>query len=184
MQKKKTTVETSNFTVPKATSLRPNGLPFDVKFIAILLLLLIAVALAYYFLIASIPQQVFTPGAEVNSTEFLNIFSISKEAFIVMDLRNAQNGIQSNNVMQCGIDFASSNGFGDKNVTPLSLDKSSCVTPNGVVDYATCASMMKNRLVVYVRSGNDDVRYYSNGLVVSVGQNYTLSTCGIKIKAG
>jgi hypothetical protein len=148
------------------------------KGFAIIALLAAAFFLAYYFI--TLPENAFVPGSEVDAETFKNIFLHSQNVFIVMDVRGVSSDVVSNNILQCGVDFASSNGMGGKVVTPVSFGNSGCVAPDGEHKPKECFSMLKDGITIYVKEGPGGARYYSNGMVVQVGSNYSLGTCGIK----
>ncbi len=149
------------------------------KAFAIVALLAVAAFLAYYFMVI-VPENSFMPGAKVDAETFKNLFLDATKVYIVMDIRGAQDYAVSNNILQCGVDFAASSGMGGKYVTPLSISRDGCVTPDGVHQPKECFAMMKDGMAVYVREGSGSVDYYSNGMVVYVGRDYALGSCSIK----
>jgi len=148
------------------------------KGFAVLALLCTAIFLAYYFI--SLPENSFVPGAKVDSETFKGIFLNANSVYIVMDVRGAGNNVVSNNILQCGVDFAASSGMGGKTVTPLSFGSEGCTAPDGQHPPKDCFAMLKNGITVYVKEGTGEVGYYANGMVVSVGPEYTQGTCAIK----
>ncbi len=148
------------------------------KGILIIALLASALFLAYYFI--TMPENAFVPGSDVDAETFKNIFLHSQNVFIVMDVRGVTDDAVSNNVLQCGVDFASSSGMGGKVVTPISFGNDGCVAPDGVHKAKDCFAMLKDGVTIYVKEGQGGVKYYSNGMVVTVGREYVLGTCGIK----
>jgi len=150
-----------------------------IKNFAIFVLLAAAVFMAYYFMVM-VPENSFVPGTEVDAETFKNLFLAAPKVYIVMDIRGAQDYSVSNNILQCGVDFAGSTGMGGKYVTPLSISRDGCVTPDGVHQPKECFSMISDGISVYVREGDGGARYYSNGMVVFVGKDYALGTCSIK----
>jgi len=149
-----------------------------VKGIMIFGLLAAVLFLAYYFMALS--ENSFVPGIEVDAETFKGIFTHSTNVFIVMDVRGASNTATANNILQCGVDFAASSGMGGKEVTPISFGNDGCVTPDGFRKPKECFAMLKDGTTIYVRDGPGGAKYYSNGMVVFVGPEYALGTCGIK----
>lgn len=147
------------------------------KTAAVVVLLVIALALAYYFLNQS--SMAFTPGTSVDAETFKGIFDSASNVFIVMDVRGVKDTKVSDNILQCGVDFAGSSGMGGKSVTPLSLADDGCTAPDGKRDPSDCFSMLKSGLTIYVKQGPGGASYYSNGMVVTVGSNYTMGSCAI-----
>lgn len=146
------------------------------KLVAVLVLLLIAAYLAFYFMGSG-----FKPGTELTQEEFKDIFLSAETVYIVMDVRGVNDNIISNGILQCGVDFAASNGMGGKNVTPLSMSEAGCQTATELKPIDDCIKMLEDGITLYVKGGPEQTKYYSNGMVVSVGGNYTFGTCGIKV---
>lgn len=147
------------------------------KVLAVGAIFVIALALAYYFFVMS--AYSFKPGAKVDEETFKGIFADADKVYILMDVRGISDHSISNNVMQCGVDFAGSSGLAGKTVTPLSVSNDGCVIPTGPAPLGDCFSMLEDGITIYVRSGDNAVQYYSNGMVVYVGSDYVPFTCGI-----
>ena len=147
------------------------------KFLAVGLLVIVFLALVYFFISTS--QDNFFPGTSVDAETFKDIFKTSNSIYILMDVRGVRNENTQRNILQCGVDFAGSSGMGGKNVSYLSAGNEGCVAPDGLHPSSFCFSEIKKGLAIYVREGTD-TRYYSNGLSVGVTSQYTLGTCGIK----
>jgi hypothetical protein len=148
---------------------------------AILILAFAVLALAYYFY--TLPTVSFAPGDPVDAETFAKSLANSTTVFVVIDLRGVQSPIERGSVMQCGIDFAGSTGIGDKQVIPLSFD-SDCIGATGSRPISECTAMLKDGLTILVRGApagaSPGASYYSNGMVVLVGSNYTQGICSIK----
>lgn len=149
------------------------------KLLAVVMLFGVLLYLVYYFM--TLQSLQFSPGPEIDQDSFKEVFSSAQNVYIVMDVRNSNNSTISNNILQCGVDFAASSGMGGKTVVPLSFSDDGCVIPTGYISLANCSTMLKDGITIYVKAGNDQARYYSNGMVVSVGSGYTLGACGIKL---
>jgi hypothetical protein len=154
----------------------------------VVLLAVFVLWMAWHFLTLA-PSNAFVPGPGVNASAFQSAFLNASHVYVVMDTRGL-NGTISDNVMQCGVDFAYSNGMGGKTVSYLSLSDSGCleatIAGNGSVmknsanqTVGGCISELDNGIVIYVESGANSY-YYSNALVVGIGSNYTVGTCGIR----
>ena len=148
------------------------------KVFAVLSLLGAVAFLAYYFI--SLPDNSFIPGAEVDAETFKGIFQDAGTVFIVMDVRGAGTDTVSTNIMQCGVDFAASSGMGGKAVTPLSFSSEGCWAPDGNREAKECFAMLRNGLTIYVKDGPGGAKYYENGMMVTVGPQYSFGQCGIK----
>ncbi|MFN7990635.1 MAG: hypothetical protein U0R44_00600 [Candidatus Micrarchaeia archaeon] len=149
-----------------------------IKTAAVVLLAIVFIALAYYFLTSS--ESRFVPSSEVDAETFKGIFANATKVFIVMDVRGASSDKARTSILQCGVDFASSSGMGGKTVTPISFGNDGCVAPDGKKDDKQCFAMLKDGITVYVVQGTSGTRYYSNGMVVTVSEDYAVGTCGIK----
>ncbi|NYZ74567.1 hypothetical protein H0O00_05465 [Candidatus Micrarchaeota archaeon] len=158
-----------------------------VKLFVIFLLLAIAVVLAYYFIISG---SLFSTGPEVDVETFKSSFASAPTIYIVMDVRGVKDSLVSNNVLQCGVDFAGSSGMAGKDAVYFSLGDDGCTAPDGAHPLSDCVSQLENGLVIYVKECQapfaifgqqcpGGAKYYSNGMVVTVGQEYALGTCGI-----
>ena len=149
------------------------------KLAAVAVLAAFALFFAYYFLI--LPHDAFVTGGKVSPEEFKDVFSSATRVYIVMDVRGMADPVATNNVLQCGVDFAGSSGMGGKNATFFSFsDADGCVAADGIHPLAECASQLKDGMAIYVKGGTGGAEYFANGMVVTVGSNYTTGTCGIK----
>lgn len=148
------------------------------KGLALLGLVALVAILIYYFF--AMPQSGFVPGGSVDAETFKDLFSSAQNVYILMDVRGVSDGVTSNNILQCGVDFAGSSGMGGKNVTPLSVSESEgCIAPDGSHPLGYCFSELKKGITIYIHPGSTSA-YYANGLVVGVDANYTAGTCGIR----
>jgi hypothetical protein len=152
------------------------------KVLAVIVLLLAVLALGYYFLVQA--GNRFDTGAQVDQETFTNNFLNAEKVYIVMDVRGVQDDLIRQNVIQCGVDFAQSAVLGEKGanqkVIPLSFDDSECVAPDGPHPAKDCFEMLKDGQTIYVKEGTPGVKYYSNGMVVTIGREYYLGGCSIK----
>ncbi|HSB47008.1 MAG TPA: hypothetical protein VLD37_03270 [Candidatus Bilamarchaeum sp.] len=162
--------------VPVEARVRKSGSGM-LKNLALAGLIIVAIVLAYYFLSNS--DTSFVPGSAVDAETFKAEFEKAPRVFIVMDIRGVSDPVISNNILQCGVDFAGSSGMGPKNATYISVDGSGCVAPDGKHETRECFSWLRSGLTIYIKQGDSGAKYYSNGLVVNLGKEYTLGTCGI-----
>ena len=148
-----------------------------IKVFAVFLLGLFLLIFTYYFFVLS--DTVFVPGTAVDAETFKSLFTDANTIYILMDVRDVNNELTNQNILQCGVDFAASSGMGGKNVTYLSIGSEGCITATGKRPDKDCFSDLKNGITIYVREGTT-TRYYFNGMVVGVGPEYDVGTCGIK----
>lgn len=161
----------------KATPMPKKDSSSLLKALAVAAIFVIVAALAYYFLVLS--AYAFSPGASVDEETFKGIFLEAEKVYILMDVRGISDSKLSNNVMQCGVDFAASSGLAGKEVTPISISNDGCVIPTGPAPMGDCFSMLDDGITIYVRGGDGAAKYYNNGMMVYVGSDYVPFTCGI-----
>lgn len=136
--------------------------------------------LAVAYVVFLMPRAQFVPGTPVDSETFLNNFQDEERVFIVMDVRGVQDQAISQNIYQCGVDFAGSVVMGSKNVSYISLGNEGCVTEKGAATYDECFSQLPQGITFYIKEGST-TSFYSNGVVVGVDQDYVMGQCGIKM---
>jgi hypothetical protein len=147
------------------------------KSAALVALALLVAGMAYYFYLQLTPS--FTPGRAVDEGTFKEIFANATRVSIVMDVRGAADNATATNIMQCGVDFAGSTGMGGKEMAPFSISGDGCVAQDGQHPLDWCISALSDGITIYVREGSG-VSYYDNAMVVGVGPQYPLGSCGIK----
>ena len=146
------------------------------RVVGVIVLLAVSVFFAYYFLFS---DAMFVPGSEVDVETFKDIFDSSEKVFIFMDVRGVDNAYTSTNILQCGVDFAASSGMAGKDVTYFSLADDGCIAPDGSHPDSYCFEQLENGITIYVKGGPGGASYYTNGMVVTVGPQYDMGTCGI-----
>lgn len=147
------------------------------KVLVVILLLFIAAYFLYRFVFA---VSMFVPGSEVDVETFKDIFNSAEKVYIFMDVRGVDNPAISTNILQCGVDFAASSGMAGKDVTYFSLADDGCVAPDGAHPDSYCFEQIKDGVTIYVKEGPGGANYYTNGMVVTVGSQYAIGTCGIR----
>jgi len=151
----------------------------------LIVVLLVLIVMAYFALFHAKPAEPFDKGAEVNAETFLHLLNDADTIYIVMDIRNVSNGDTKKNILQCGVDFASSVGLVDRNVKYMALDpEDGCIlgdfndTSIGGID--SCLSMLNNGVSLYVSEGSS-TKYYTKAAMVGIGEHYEVGTCDISI---
>ena len=158
--------------------MNPNPQNNDKMKIALVAVLFLALcALAYYFIFFPNPNS-FTPGSPVSVSGFKDVFLSANNVSILMDVRGLKKENTSQHILQCGVDFAGSNGMAGKNVSYFSAADDGCTSIDGRHPIEYCFSSIKNGLTIYIHEGNSTT-YYSNGMSVGVGPVYKQGTCGI-----
>lgn len=147
------------------------------KIAAVAVLVVITIVMVFFFFRSTVS---FVPGTLVDQQTFKNQFQSTERIFIVMDVRGIKEDEVRTNVLQCGVDFAGSNGMGGKIVSYLSIgDDNVCVSPEGKASADSCFKNLNQGLTIYVHEGNQTA-IYSNGLSVGVGRIYPTGACSIK----
>lgn len=147
------------------------------KVLGVIVLLTVAILFAYLFLVS---DAMFIPGSEVDVETFTDIFGSAEKVYIFMDVRGVNNDFTRTNILQCGVDFAASSGMAGKDVTYFSLGDGECIAPDGSHPPSYCFSQLENGITIYVKEGPGGADYYTNGMMVYVGTDYELGTCGIR----
>ncbi len=154
----------------------------SIKHIAVAVLVIAVIALAYYFLVVLGGKPVFDPGPVVNGETFTMMLINSTDMLIFSDVRGIKDDLLQRNVLQCSVDFASSSYLGSKNVTYLSIGdgENGCVDSKGAHPVAFCFEKARSSpLTIYVTSGNVTT-YHQHGMVVGIGKDYSLGSCGVR----
>lgn len=146
------------------------------KTLVVVFLGILCVVLAYFLLFSK--SLSFVPSSQITSREFASVFQNSSKVVILMDVRSVSDDTLRSNILQCGVDFAGSSGFGGKSVSYRSIDDSECVTDLGRFDRSFCFSDLSSSLTIYIQQGNS-TSFYSNGMVVGVGKSYPVGSCAI-----
>ncbi len=114
---------------------------------------------------------------------FNKYLSNSKYVYIVMDLEDAVNNKSSDNIMQCGVDFAGSLG-GMKIVYVYAISKNNtCYYNTYITDKYSCFKQLgtiKSEPIIYIRQG-DNTTYVDNIAYVGVNDEYKRGTCSVKL---
>ncbi len=171
-----TPVVPTNLSVPTNNNTKNKN--STMKNLAVIVLCIVLVLLAYHFITYS--DNNFIPGSPTDSETFKSDFNSANLISIVMDGRGVTDQSTLNNILQCGVDFAGSSGMGGKKVNYFSISNENCAASDGFHNYKYCFSKLPEGLTIYVKEGTTGTTYYDNGMVVTVGKNYTLGTCGIK----
>jgi len=155
------------------------------------LLIVAALALAYYFMNA--PQGGGTGslvlGNEININTFSAILANSSDVYLIMDVRGVNDTRVNQSIMQCGVDLAGSTGLAGKTMTIYSLETQGCLgavqqgNKSVFANYtsAYCFGQAGNGIALYLHQGNE-THFYTNAMVVGLGENYTVGGCSIRAK--
>jgi len=153
----------------------PQPEPKDNKILktaAVAVLLVIAAFFVYHFLYY-----------RVSAEGFAELFADSEKVFIVMDVTDIEDQEIKTNVMQCAVDFAGSSGMAGKNVSYFSIENETCYVleykEEGILTKEFCMEALDEGITIYVEEGPGGAEYFRDHMMVYVGSNYTLGTCGI-----
>jgi len=154
------------------------------KVIATVLLLAAAAILAYWFYSSGGQQENarLEAGSAINLQTFSEILLKAQSAYIIMDVRDVADSTVRRNILQCGADFAGSEGLVGKNLTFYSLDNGEkCFGARGNYTAGECLCQAKGGVTIYVQEGSAPA-YYTNAMVVGIGSNYSAGGCSIRIR--
>lgn len=164
----------------------------NMKTAAVAILAVAALAVAAYILMGQpgpLPEQDPWEGKDqMYMEDFAESLSSASHVYIMMDLRGAPSGKARTNIMQCGVDLASSTAIGGVPKTFYSMD-SECIkslddgTTVTVPDSECLAEIGAARdsdgeAIFYIRKANETL-IFANELVVGIGEEYSDMECSI-----
>lgn len=158
----------------------------------------IAILLGAYILLAPQPAPP-APGDYPNPLKgesasmeaFANYLISSNTVYLVEDLRGLERyPISRNNIMQCGVDFAGSEGLAGKELDIYILEEETCsaseaggnLTTKPISEcHASVASAFgkEGNAVIWIEKGYTP-SIYPSGIVVRVNETYTQGMCNIQ----
>lgn len=130
-------------------------------------------------------------GQNVTMEEFATSLAHAQKIYLVEDLRGLEKyPISRNNIMQCGVDFAGSEGLVGKEVNLYILEGDECSASEAGANltikkvsecHSTVSSAFKSggSVVIWVEKGYSP-SIYSSGLVVRVNETYSQGMCSIR----
>ncbi len=157
----------------------------------IILIILAFGAGVYYF--ADIPWMEIDNEQIIENEQKENNQNLSKENFqknllettevyIIMDTRNVKNSTISDGILQCGVDFAGSQGISGKNITIIAFQDNECIgLSNESMTVNACMEQIKNKIYIHITS-NNKTKYFEDKLIVSIDEPYEAYSCQINIK--
>jgi len=110
-----------------------------------------------------------------------NVYKANSIA-IVMDVRGVSSANISDNILQCGVDFAGSSGLADKNKTILSFsDGDKCVGIKNMTNLTVddCLNLLSDDVIIMIREG-DFSTFHTTSLTVGINEGYAPHMCGFK----
>jgi hypothetical protein len=149
----------------------------------IVALIVVAVVAYLAFFLRSEPEP-FDKGTEINQETFMHLLEEADTIYIVMDIRNVSDSDTKKNILQCGVDFASSTGLVGRKVRYMALDPDEgCILGDFdetevIDDIPLCLSYLNDGVSLYVTEGYE-TKYYTRAAMVGVGQYYNVGTCDI-----
>jgi len=160
----------------------------ETKNLIVIVLVIAAIGLTYFALAtdeeAGLAQnelsKIYLSTAYSSSEDFATYIQGAKQIFIVMDLRNSVEPTRTN-IMQCGTDFAGSNGIAGKPLEIMAVEGAACTMLNKTASVSECVGKIisaANSAAIFIRSYNDTA-FYKDKLVVGVSPSYKPKDCGI-----
>ncbi|MBD3390218.1 hypothetical protein GF415_04685 [Candidatus Micrarchaeota archaeon] len=174
----------------------------DTKQIAVIVLLIVAAGTGYYVLSLPADGGESPPNGDEEPGEYRPPFAVPREnvtlqdfasnllssdkVYIVEDLRGlGAYPISKNNIMQCGVDFAGSEGIVGKEMKIYVLEEDSCSHSSGNSTLEACyseilaASNDTSSAVIWIEKGSIP-EFYERGLLVRVNETYMQGDCSIR----
>ncbi len=152
----------------------------NLKVAATAVIVIIALVMAYYFLYYQSGPASPKLGAPINMPTFAALLLQAQNVYVVMDVSNATGQVKQG-IIECGVDFAGSPGLGGKNKTFFSIDTGGhCIGANATYPSSWCFGQMENGLSILVQPGNS-TSFYTNAMVVGIGDNYTAGGCSVNL---
>jgi len=162
---------------------KSTGLGFDIKTAVVAVIAIIAIFFVASFMLGKEMRMEleYFKGELANSSAFSQSLASANKVYIVMDLREA-NETQRLNIMQCGTDFAGSEGLVNKEITTYALEKDVCTTLEGMTSIETCVNnALNNGIGFYIYKGNSTY-FFKDKAIVGAGGNYQYKNCDISVK--
>lgn len=139
---------------------------FTIALVAILLVMV-------FFLYLKLEEQ-----KPVDPSVFAENVQNSDSLFIIQDLRDASS-VSRINIMQCGVDFASSQRIAGKNIVIFAFEGKECISLDGITTIDDCSKQL-NAPFIHIKTGNlDNTIFYKDRLLVNVDDNYQKGECSI-----
>ena len=148
-----------------------------VKWLIVICIVVVSVIFAGYYYYISLP---------ISMDEYLVKLQNSNTLAIVMDLRGAYDNHTRHDIMQCGIDFAGSLPFGDKEIYIYSLDNNDeCIAsyPDDSIAYLTVGECIKEMYntdqTIHIKYADiSSTTYYNDKLLITMTPDYQ-GGCGV-----
>ena len=145
------------------------------KYITLLLILLLL------YLVYSIFIKLQKYDETVDPAVFARAVSSSDKLFIIQDLRGSSNNDIRRNILQCGVDFASSIKLVGKNLTIFAFENNTCTSIDGFRSVKECENDVGSSPYIFIKEGQEGNNlFYKNKLVVNIGKNYTINSCSVR----
>ena len=147
------------------------------KNLAVALLLVLALVLAYFILNNSYQDKIVEPQV------FLMSLKNSTQFYIIQDLRGSNDDLVRKNIMQCGVDIAGSQGIAalNKTITIYALEEDNCLSIDGKKPLSDCINPTDGT-IFHIKNGNQ-TNFYQKKLEIGIGAIYTLKSCNIKVSS-
>jgi hypothetical protein len=157
---------------------------FDYKTIAVAILVLLALAFVIYFLN---PVQTKEPlsydrGMPLAPAKFADSVKQAGNIYIVMDIRNVSGDKQQGNILQCGTDFAGSEGLVGKELIVYALEEKNCTSLDRMLTTDECIANALGGVAIFIRPGEGKTIFYESKAIVGMGLNYSAKECSVRIK--
>ena len=159
----------------------------DIKIIAVMLAAIaLAGALGYYFYIYPTNGDFLFGRNPISYSESASQILESKEVCIIGNITDTIDP-QRKNMMNCGVDYASSLGGMNKSIQTYFIESGECTRLEGVTDINTCLIELNKRGCYMIFIGNElngTPKTLDHLLYVPIGNEYANESCSIRQKVG
>jgi hypothetical protein len=146
--------------------------------------LVLAGALAYYFIIYPTSGDFLFNRNPVSYEQSANQMLDSKEICIMGNITDTIDP-QRKNIMNCGVDYASSLGAINKSVQSYFIEGDECTRLEGITDIDACMIDLNKRGCYIIFIGNElkgTPKTLDSLLYVPIGNEYQNESCSVKKK--
>lgn len=152
------------------------------KNIAVLIVVISAIGLGYYFLNQPPAEIKYDIGEKVDSSVFTEGLKGSNKVFIVMDIRNITSDKQKGNIMQCGTDFAGSDGLVEKELIVYAIEGNNCMNINSTsLKVTDCLKEAISNFAIFI-TGGSSTKFMQKRAIVGVEEEYQVGSCKVNLK--
>jgi hypothetical protein len=155
----------------------------DTKIMALAIAIMaLAAALAYYFIVYPTGSGFLFGRNPVSYSDSSGQLLDAKEVCIMGNISDTIDP-QRKNIMNCGVDYASSLGAINKSVQTYFIEGNECTRLEGVTDVGNCMIELNKRgcYIIFIgNSLNGTPKTLDNLIYVPIGNDYQNKSCSVK----